>query len=278
MKVLPFIFFSFFIQGFLWNTALAFKKVTDMVLIPGGEFYMGSSVEEIMEVKKAYGKRDMYRDYPFDAESPKRKMHLNAFYIDRHEVTNGAYYEFVKATGHRQPRHWKEGKPKDDQLDHPVSYVSQLDAAAFAQWAGKRLPTAEAWEKAARGTDGRVFPWGNAFDPFKAATAESDIQFIFGALCSVNAANRIETAPGDVSPFGVRDLAGNVREWTSSSPSEAPSMAFIKGGSWLDLSVNARAAHKEYVSREGMSHIIGFRCVLDIQEGPVPSSNEKISH
>ncbi len=253
------------------GSATAFKKVTNMVFVPAGEFLMGSSPEEVKSLKNKYGKRELYREYPFDSEAPKRKVYLKSFLIDRYEVTNLEYYRFVKATGHRKPKNWEGGRPKHDKMDHPALFVSQSDAMAYAQWAGKRLPTEEEWEKAARGSDGRVFPWGNTFDPYKSVTAESDLKFIFGVLCNdIKSGNKVGAASGDTSPYGVRDMAGNVREWTSTLSPGSSSMAVIKGGAWVDLSINARAAHREYAPKGGLSHIVGFRCVLDVEDGNSP--------
>lgn len=264
---LPLALFTIVLAELTLNPAFAFKEYSDMVLVPSGEFWMGSAPEETMAFKEKYGDRELYRNYPFEKEQPKRKIYMKSFLIDRHEVTNREYYPFVKATGHKPPANWENGRPGSEQLDHPVLFISQRDALAYAEWAGKRLPSEEEWEKAARGTDGRIFPWGNVFDPYKASTAESDLAFIFEALCAVHSANKVETAPGDISPYGVRDMAGNVREWTSTVSPESPAMVVVKGGSWVDLSVNARAAHREYLPRDGMSHLIGFRCVLDTDEG-----------
>ncbi|MBI3581770.1 MAG: SUMF1/EgtB/PvdO family nonheme iron enzyme [Nitrospinae bacterium] len=224
---------------------------------------MGSSQQEINELKKVFGQRELYRDHSFDQEMPKRKVSLKAFYIDRHEVTNKEYAEFVKATGHQPPFIWPRGEYPSGKGDFPVLYVSKKDAEDFAAWKGKRLPTAEEWEKAARGADGRVFPWGNDFDPEMAATADSDLTFISHGLCTANTANKVEGAPGDISPYGVHDMAGNVREWTSSLSRDEKNLAAVKGGSWVDLYVNARTAHVEYIPVGSRSHIVGFRCAKD---------------
>ncbi|MBI5186702.1 MAG: SUMF1/EgtB/PvdO family nonheme iron enzyme [Nitrospinae bacterium] len=263
---IPIALLVFVFVGTSVKPATAFKNYSNMEMVPAGEFWMGSAPEETKGFKEKYGNREPYKSYPFEKEQPKRKVFLKAFLIDRHEVTNREYLEFVAATGHKPPVNWEGGSPSSEQLDHPALFISQPEAAAYARWAGKRLPTEEEWEKAARGPDGLIFPWGNAFDPFKAATAESDLAFISGALCAIHSGNRVEIAPGDVSPYGVHDMAGNVREWTSSASQESPSLVVIKGGSWVDLSVNARAAHREYVPRDGTSHLIGFRCVVDADE------------
>ena len=236
----------------------------EMLLIPAGDFLMGSSPEEIRAVKEKYGKRDLYKNYPFDQEQPKRNVFVASFYIDRHEVTNREYARFIKATGYAPPPNWEDGMYESGTEEHPVLFVSQIDAKEFAKWAGKRLPTEKEWEKAARGSFGLVFPWGNKFDPYKAATADSDLALIMGALCKFNSANKVEHAQGDVSPFGVHDMAGNVREWTAQADPDSASNVVVKGASWVDLSINARAAHREYIPSQAKSHIIGFRCVKDV--------------
>lgn len=123
---------------------------------------------------------------------------LPAFWIDRTEVTNREYAKFVSETGYPAPLHWWDGSPPAGREDHPVIYVSCYDAQAYLRWAGKRLPTESEWEKAARGIDGREYPWGVDAAPetagLRAAGAEAR----------------------DASPYGAMDLSGNVSEWTSS--------------------------------------------------------------
>jgi len=241
------------------------RQPTDgMLYVPSGEFLMGSSPEELRPVMEKYGKRDLYKNYPFEEELPKRNVFVASFYIDHHEVTNKEYARFIKATGYGPPQNWTGGMYDAGKSDYPVLFVSQKDAMEYANWAGKRLPTEKEWEKAARGSFGLVFPWGNEFDPYKAATADSDLRLILGALCEINSANRVELAPGDVSPFGVRDMGGNVREWTATTDPDSASKAVVKGASWVDLSITARAAHREYIPTGSRSHIIGFRCVKDV--------------
>jgi len=239
----------------------------DMVFIPEGEFLMGSADEQIEKLKEVYGKHRLYGAYPFDWEKPQRHIVLKAFYIDKYEVSNRRYAEYVDATGAKPPFNWVSGAYQSGQKDLPVLYVSQEEAKAFAKWAGKRLPTEAEWEKAARGVEGGVYPWGDEFDPYMAATADSDLNLIMGALCGANNANKIGGAPGDISPFGVHDMAGNVREWTSSSDKKDPTMKVVKGASWVDLSLMARSAHREFVYKDFRSHIIGFRLVKDVKAG-----------
>ena len=238
---------------------------SSMIKIPAGEFVMGSSAEEVQSIKAQYGKREMYKNHPFDEEVPRRKVFVKTFLIDIHEVTNKEYSDFVHATGHVAPKSWPGGHPDSSKDSFPVTYVTHEDAEAYAKWADKRLPTAEEWEKAARGPDGRVYPWGDSFDPYKAATADSDLHAVSAGQCAVGSVAKVMIAPGDISPYGVRDMAGNVREWTATAPPGDPKMALIKGASWVDLSVNARAAHREYIPKASSAHIIGFRCVKDAE-------------
>jgi formylglycine-generating enzyme required for sulfatase activity len=239
--------------------------VPPMIKIPAGEFVMGSSAAEAQNIKAQFAKRDIYKNHPFDEETPRRKVFVKAFLIDTHEVTNKEYFDFVHATGHAPPKTWSGGHHDSAKDGYPVTFVTLEDAEAYAKWVGKRLPTAEEWEKAARGPDGRVFPWGDTFDPYKAATADSDIHAISGGLCAVGSSVKVMSAPADVSPYGVRDMGGNVREWTVTESPSDPKMVMLKGASWLDLFVNARAAHKEYVPKASYSHIVGFRCVKDAE-------------
>lgn len=235
-----------------------------MVLTPEGEFWMGASKEEVQQLAEQYSGHRMYGTYRFDWETPRRKVRLKGFYIDRTEVTNRQYARYLKATGAKPPMHWANGSYMKGLDDFPVLYVTWNDAQAYAKWAGKRLPTEEEWEKAARGPDGLIFPWGNHFDVDKAATADSDLRLMGHALCNSSSANQTGHAPGDKSPYGAMDMAGNVREWTSSSDPEHPSMKVVKGGSWLDLNLVARGSHREFVNKFFKSHVIGFRCVKDL--------------
>jgi len=154
-----------------------------MVLVPAGEFYFG----------------------------PDRvKLTLPDFYIDRYPVTNAEYKKFVEATGAPEPTHWRRGTWPEGKADHPVVNVTWEQAAAYAEWAGKRLPTEEEWEKAARGTDGREWPWGSTFDPSRCNTNESGIW---------DTTPVGKYSPAGDSPYGAADMAGNVWEWIGGKPS-----------------------------------------------------------
>jgi eukaryotic-like serine/threonine-protein kinase len=149
----------------------------DMILIPAGDFEFGET---------------------------KQQVPLPAFYIDKTEVSNAAYAEFCKASGRLLPKGFPEDKP-----DYPVANVTILDAHAFAKWAGKRLPTAKEWEKAARGEDGRAFPWGNQNDPARANLGTGKPQ-------------PVSSHPEGSSPYGALQMVGNVWELIEqlSPPSE----------------------------------------------------------
>ena len=174
-----------------------------MVLIPAGEFIMGTDRTDPENTHLKIGTvKPLYLD-----QHPERKVHLDAFYIDQYEVTNREYQKFIDATQfHELPGHWEDGKFPEGKDRHPVTNVTWREALTYALWAGKRLPTEEQWEKAARGTDGRLFPWGN---DYKKGWANVGVD---GAKAPVKGGS----FPKDVSPYNVYDMAGNTMEWTLS--------------------------------------------------------------
>jgi len=186
----------------------------DMILIPAGEFTMGSSQEEIdhgiQGCEEVHG--HCARRW-FENELPQHSVYLDAFYIGRYEVTNEQYEHFVEVTGYEAPRGWSGGSIPRGLEDHPVVNVSWYDALAYCRWLSEetgqtvRLPTEAEWEKAARGTDGRVYPWGDEFEAGKCNSAAEDIE----TTTPVG-----QYSPQGDSPYGVADVAGNVWEWTSS--------------------------------------------------------------
>jgi serine/threonine-protein kinase len=155
----------------------------DMVLIPGGKFKMG----------RVDGDAD---------ERPEHEVEVKDFYLDKYEVTNQQYKKFVDATGHRAPSHWKNGSFATEEALTPVTYVTWNDAADYAKWAKKRLPTEEEWEYAARGGKGFLYPWGNEW---REGSANAGI----GAPKPLS----VRSYEKDLSEFGVFGMAGNVSEW-----------------------------------------------------------------
>ncbi|SNR29231.1 Formylglycine-generating enzyme, required for sulfatase activity, contains SUMF1/FGE domain [Haloechinothrix alba] len=142
------------------------------------------------------------------------------FYIDVHPVTNAEYSRFVAATGHTPPQHWVDGTYPERLADHPVVFVTWNDATAYANWAGKGLPTSQQWEKAARGTRGTVYPWGDQPTPAKCNVREN----------GVGETTAVDCYQSGVSPYGVYDLCGNVWEWCSTETK--PGRHELKGAAW----------------------------------------------
>ncbi|MFQ5637412.1 MAG: formylglycine-generating enzyme family protein, partial [bacterium] len=149
------------------------------------------------------------------------------------------------------PAFWDN--PKFNQANQPVVGVSWFDAAAYAKWANKRLPTEEEWEKAARGTDGNLYPWGkNLPDAENCNYGES-----IGRTSDVN---RYKT---NKSVYGCCDLIGNVWEWTRDEKTDDASCKIIKGGSWLSFPLQLKCHNKDYLRTDEMKDYVGFRCVAN---------------
>lgn len=164
----------------------------EWVTIPAGLFFMGSDPDRDIHV--------------FEDELPQFKLYLPMFQIAHTPVTNAQYKLFVDATGHRTPTHWSNGALPAAKEKHPVVNVSWRDAVAFCEWAGVRLPTEAEWEKAARGDDGRIYPWGDT--PPTRDRCNFDMQ--------VGAPTAVGSYPEGASPYGALDMVGNVWEWTAS--------------------------------------------------------------
>jgi formylglycine-generating enzyme required for sulfatase activity len=175
-------------------------------------------------------------------------------FVARTPVTNAEYAHFLAATGHKPPEHWKGKAPPDELRDHPVVYVSWHDAVAYTEWAGVRLPTEQEWEKAARGVDGRTYPWGDEFDPARCNTDESKI----GTTTPVG-----RYSPGGDSPYGCADMAGNVWEWTASEP-EPAGACVLRGGSWVGSPDFARCVGRDWYLPYLLNSSLGFRLVSPV--------------
>ena len=224
-----------------------------LVVIPAGNFLMGTTPQQACELALAHG----YHTTWLDGEVPQRVVHLPAYAIGKFPVTNLEYAAFCAATGHPPPPHWEAGRPPRAQLRHPVIQVNRSDAQDFAAWLGLRLPTEAEWEKAARGPYGRTFPWGDAFDP--AACRWNDDPLTPGPGTAP-----VDAHPGGASPYGVLDMVGNVGEWCADGPSSAT--AYVKGGAWVSSQVvNLRpAARNMSRTKTNVETFVGFRCVMDL--------------
>jgi formylglycine-generating enzyme required for sulfatase activity len=235
-----------------------------MVYIPAGEFTMGSDVNN-------------------NDEKPAHKVNLDGFWIDQTEVTNAMYAQFLNEKGNQSQSgvNWLDDKDADVRIhksgsrwqaeliyaNHPVVEVSWYGASAYCTWAGGRLPTEAEWEKAARGTDQRTYPWGN--NPAECAYANYT-----GCFNSIRAAGLL---PAGVSPYGILDMAGNAWEWVAdwygqdyytSSPIDNPTgpvsgnARILRGGSWQYEDSFIRTTHRYKSAPETTNDYIGFRCVL----------------
>lgn len=250
-------------------TSEQWRELDSMILVPAGKFKMGT------DLKNA------------DAASrPQHVVNLNAYKIDKYLVTNAQYARFVAATGHRPPSDWKGGRIQQGASLFPVTLVNWYDAKAYAKWAGKRLPTEAEWEKAARGTDGRRWPWGNEMDPARLNT-----------YYNVGSASNVTTYTNGVSPYGVYDMAGNVDEWVEDDfmpyeGTDASKEVFqgkvgkvqsdqdralklselvpvnryykvLRGGSWKGDPFATATYHRDYAWSNYASDFYGFRCAAN---------------
>lgn len=225
----------------------------DMVEIPAGPFIRGTT------------------NGGFD-EQPQRTIYLDAFSIDRYEVTNFQYQQFVTATGHRKsgpPSRYAKSIGRMRGVNQPVVYVSWDDATEYCRWKGKRLPSEAEWEKAMRGIDGRLWPWGNQEKPNGANWAR--VQDGHEVTAPVG------TFQTDRSPFGVMDGAGNVMEWVSdwygetyykdSQERNPPSPEFgtyrvLRGGGYTTTGGDIRVTSRSKMMPDFRDETIGFRCAI----------------
>jgi formylglycine-generating enzyme required for sulfatase activity len=215
----------------------------ELVPVPAGPFLMGTTDEQIKALLARYDwARKAQENGWFADEQRQHEVTVAAFEIGRYPVTNANYAEFVKAAGYAPPGHWREDRFPEELADHPVVNVTWRDARAYVEWLAERtsqsyrLPTEAEWEKAARGGDGRHWPWGDEWDPARANCQPAGP----GTTTPVG-----QYSPGGDSPCGCADMAGNVWEWCSSLYKPYPYRAddgregleggearILRGGSW----------------------------------------------
>lgn len=216
-----------------------------MVLLEGGNFIMGNS--------------------SLPDEAPEFQFFVEPFYIDIYPVTNRQYAEFLKDTGRAAPKFW--GLPQYVGPDQPVIGVTWAEAAAFAAWAGKQLPTEAQWEFAARGRENRKYPWGNTEPDANRANYGDHL----------NIPSLVMMHDEGSTPEGICDLAGNVYEWTSdfflpydpakreAASQHGPPLRTIRGGSWHSPAAELRCAFRKGLFPESQLTTVGFRCVLPVK-------------
>jgi eukaryotic-like serine/threonine-protein kinase len=238
------------------STTLRQEDSMLMMFVPEGEFLMGSDPAKDESAQ--------------DDEQPQHSVYLDAYWIDQTEVTNGMYALCVSAgkcvppqdeSSYLVPKYYGNSK----YADYPVLHVDWNQAKAYCAWAGADLPTEAQWEKAARGADGRLFPWGNN-------SPTCDLANVYGCIGDSTAVKRYESGK---SMYGVYDMAGNVRNWVndwygydyySSSPERNPQGAAsgddraIRGGVWYNNGYSIRSAVRYWAKPSSWSYDIGFRC------------------
>jgi formylglycine-generating enzyme required for sulfatase activity len=252
--------------------------------VPEGAFIAGSDAAEREAAYRldeaAYGHSVTRRQGWYERERTRGEARAAAFDITVTPITNAQYAAFVAATGHgapdvdadtwkgyrlihpfsrTRPFAWAGGAPPTGREDHPVVLVSHADATAYAGWLSRvtgrrwRLPSELEWEKAARGTDGRRFPWGDEFEPRRLNSHDA------GPFSTTP----VGAHPSGVSPFGLLDAAGQVFEWTATAAGEG--RYIVKGGSWDDQGCGVCRPAARHSRPSGLKHIlIGFRLVAEI--------------
>jgi iron(II)-dependent oxidoreductase len=249
------------------------QEIETTITIPAGEFTMGTDLENSDLQNK-----------------PAHKVNLPAYQIDKYPVTHAQFARFMVATDYRPPLNWKNGVMPAGKALLPVTMVSWYDAKAYCEWAGKRLPGEAEWEKAARGTDGRRWPWGNSMDNTRINT-----------YYNVGSTTNVMTYKNGVSPYGVHDMAGNVSEWVdgdfapyegsaapvdifapkkvvaSTAADRAMKVAGLqyidatykvrRGGSWKSDPFSTSTYHRNFSMPYYASDFFGFRCAKDLPKG-----------
>ncbi|MGV8118649.1 MAG: formylglycine-generating enzyme family protein [Candidatus Xenobiia bacterium LiM19] len=232
----------------------------EMVLIPAGEFTMGSPDEK-----------------GSDDEHPQLKIYLDAFYIYKYEVTNGQFEKFAGKTGYKSrwgwDRYFRPGMQR-----HPVISVTWEDAQAYCIWARAKLPTEAQWEKAARGTDGRKYPWGNSWSEKRCNWWKEPLSADMTGSYTTRWTVPVGSFPLGASPYGLCDMSGNAMEWCRDwysekyysgrllkNPQGPPTGQehALRGGSWYnDVTACMRCANRFKSMPMRSDKDIGFRCIV----------------
>ncbi|HXF92508.1 MAG TPA: SUMF1/EgtB/PvdO family nonheme iron enzyme [Nitrospiraceae bacterium] len=224
-----------------------------MVLIPAGEFLMGAE--------------DGLPD-----SRPMHRVYLSSYWLDKYEVTNAQYRQCVEGGGCTPPKD-RQAFDDPERAQHPVTNVTWMQARTYCEWRGKRLPTEAEWEKAARGTDGRRYPWGNSEEMIKGRPKNGEIK------AGANGTEQIGSQAATVSPYGVHDLVGSVWEWVKDwyaedfyqmSPARDPqgplrgSFRVLRGGDWNERPLELRVSYRSWDEMTYWGPTLGFRCAQDV--------------
>ena len=242
----------------------------EMVLVPSGEFIMGTNKVDTEGTHKKIGAiKPLYLD-----QHPERKLLLGSFYMDRYEVTNEEYQGFLHATQFTDlPAHWVDGVYPEEQASHPVTQVTWWEGWSYCMWAGKQLPTEAQWEKSARGPSGLSYPWGQEFVKGKANLG----------IDGDRKTAAVTAYPEDVSPYKIYGLSGNVMEWTQdwylpypgnsrSDPRFGRELKVLRGNGFQKAGHYFLPAYRYAFTRTEANpndffENVGFRCASEIIPG-----------
>jgi len=287
-------------------------SLSDMAYVSPGLFTMGSNEADIVRAVALCNEDASDLDcerYFYEDETPQRQVHLRGFYMDKHEVTNAEYCRFLNEMGNQEEGGAKwldinaasdiwyyqgckiienagQYQPREGYENHPVTHVSWYGAKAYCEWAGKRLPTEAEWEKAARGTDGRIYPWGNTFpqDGTMVGNFADEnhrhvqfIELVKGYDDGYHYTAPVGTYPAGASPYDVLDMTGNVSEWcddwyaayqgnTFGNADFGTTYRIHRGGSYVWGRPSIRTNVRDRERPEAASGDRGFRCAVSLED------------